>query len=99
MGKCFAVLLIIITLISVYPIVTHMWWMPAAVSAHGPEVDHQLDETMVASGILFVTSQFVHAGFIWAFGNYKGKIKHWPGGHKPVVAFAIILVGLEILSL
>ncbi len=76
-----------------------MWWMPAAVSAHGPEVDHQLDETMVASGILFVTSQFVLAGFIWAFGNYKGKIKHWPGGHKPVIAFAIILVGLEILSL
>jgi hypothetical protein len=48
MGKFFAVLLIIITLISVYPIVTHTWWMPAAVSAHGPEVDHQLDETMVA---------------------------------------------------
>ena len=99
MGKFFAVLLIIITLISVYPIVTHMWWMPAVVSAHGPEVDHQLDETMVGSGILFVTSQFVLAGFIWAFGNHKGKIKNWPGGHKPVVAFGIILVGLEILSL
>jgi cytochrome c oxidase subunit 2 len=99
MGKFFAILLIIITLVSVYPIVTHMWWMPPVISAHGPEVDKQLGETMLASGILFVSSQFVLAGFIWAFGNYKGKIKGWPGGHRPVVAFAIILVGLEILSL
>jgi cytochrome c oxidase subunit II len=99
MGKFFAILLIIITLVSVYPIVTHMWWMPEVVSAHGPAVDHQLDETMIGSGVLFITSQFVLAGFIWAFGNHKGKIKNWPGGHKPVVAFGIILVGLEILSL
>lgn len=99
MGKCFAILLVIITLVSVYPIFMHTWWMPPVISAHGPEVDHQLGETMLGSGILFISSQFVLAGFIWAFGNYKGKIKNWPGGHRPVVAFAIILVGLEILSL
>jgi len=37
---------------------------------------------MVASGILFVTSQFVLAGFIWAFGNYKGENQALAGGHK-----------------
>ncbi len=50
MGKFFAILLIIITVVSVYPIVTHMWWMPEVVSAHGPAVDHQLDETMIGFG-------------------------------------------------
>ncbi len=99
MGKFFAILLVIITLVSVYPIVMHTWWMPPDVSAHGPAVDHQMEETMIGSGILFVISQLVLAGFIWVFGNRKGKIKDWPGGHRPVVAFGVILVGLEILSL
>lgn len=99
MGKFLAILIAIITLVSVYPIVMHTWWMPPDVSVHGPAVDHQMEETMIGSGVLFVTSQLILAGFIWAFGNRKAKIKNWPGGPKPVVAFGIILVGLEILSL
>src|SRR5271165_5769659 len=99
MGKLFAILIVVITLVSVYPIVMHTWWMPPDVSLHGPAVDHQMEETMVGSGVLFVVSQLVLAGFIWTFGDRKGKIKNWPGGPKPVVAFGIILVGLEVLSL
>ena len=99
MGKFFAVILVLITLISVYPIIAHTWWPPPTISTTGPSVDHQMDETMVGTGVLFVSSQLILAGFVWVFGGRKGKIKGWPGGHRPVVAFAIILVGLEILSL
>jgi cytochrome c oxidase subunit 2 len=99
MGKFFAVVLVIITLVSVYPIIAHTWWPPPTISTSGVSVDHQMDETMLGSGFLFITSQLVLAGFVWAFGNRKGQIKNWPGGHRPVVAFGIIIVGLEILSL
>jgi cytochrome c oxidase subunit 2 len=99
MGKVFAVALIIITLVSVYPIFAHTWWPPPTISTTGPSVDHQMDETLVGTGILFISSQLILAGFVWAFSGGKGKIKFWPGGATPVVAFGIIIVGLEILSL
>ncbi|MGH9713856.1 MAG: cytochrome c oxidase subunit II [Candidatus Acidiferrales bacterium] len=99
MGKFFAVMLVIITLVSVYPIIAHTWWPPPPISTTAPSVDHQLDETMLGSGLLFISSQLILAGFIWSFGGRKGKIKGWPGGPTPVVAFGIIIVSLEILSL
>jgi cytochrome c oxidase subunit 2 len=98
MGKVFAVVLVIITLVSVYPIIAHTWWPPPTISTTGPSVDHQMDETLVGTGILFISSQLILAGFVWAFSG-NGKIKFWPGGAGPVVAFGIVIVGLEILSL
>jgi cytochrome c oxidase subunit 2 len=99
MGKFFAVLLVIITLASIYPFIAHTWWLPPTISTTGPGVDHQMDETMVGTGVLFISAQLILAGFVWAFGGRKGKIKDWPGGSTPVVVFGIVIVGLEILSL
>ena len=101
MGKVFAVVLVIITLASAYFVVAHTWHPPVDVSTTGPAIDKQMDETMLVSGILFLASQLILAFFVWSFGDSKGgrKIKQWPGGPKPVVAFGIILVALEILSL
>ena len=66
MGKFFAILLVVITLVSVYPIIAHTWWPPPVVSAHGPEVDHQLDETMIGFGdsvcSLSICSRWVYLG-------------------------------------
>lgn len=101
MGKFFAVVLAIITLVSAYFVVAHTWWMPIDVSVHGPAVDHQLEETMLGSGILFVLSQLVLAAFVFMFGDSKGarKMKKFPGGATPLVVAAIVLVGIEILTL
>ena len=93
MGKFFAVVMVIITLVSAYFVVAHTWWMPIDVSVHGPAVDHQLEETMLGSGILFVLSQLVLAAFVFMFGDSKGARKmeeisrrrHAAGdrGHRP----------------
>lgn len=101
MGKLFAVVLIIITLVSSYFVVVHKWWPPVDISAHGPGVDHQLEETMLGSGILFVLSQLVLAVFVWQFGDKKDgrKMKNFPGGATPLVIAAIVLVGIEVLAL
>ena len=42
MGKFFAVILTIITLVSAYPIVTHKYVQPVDISTHGHAIDEQL---------------------------------------------------------
>jgi cytochrome c oxidase subunit II len=101
MGKLFAVVVAIITLVSAGIIAAHVWWFPVDISTIGPRIDRQMDETMWATGILFLSSQLILACFVWSFGDKKDgrKIKHFPGGPGPLIAFAIILVGVEILVL
>ena len=101
MGKVFAIAVTIITIVSTAIFVSHIWWMPPDVSLLGVGIDHQMSETMVTSGILFVVAQLVLAFFVWRFAdnNDQRKIKIFPGGATPMVVGAIILVGAEILAL
>jgi cytochrome c oxidase subunit 2 len=101
MGKVFAIVVTIITIVSTAIFVSHIWWMPPDVSQLGAGIDHQMLETMVSSGVLFVVAQLVLAFFVWQFAdnNDQRKIKIFPGGATPMVVGAIILVGAEILAL
>jgi cytochrome c oxidase subunit II len=101
MGKVFAIVVTIITIVSTAIFVSHIWWMPPDVSQLGVGIDHQMSETMLSSGILFVVAQLVLAFFVWRFAdnNDQRKIKIFPGGAMPMVVGAIILVGAEILAL
>ena len=101
MGKLFAVVVTIITVVSTAIFITHTWWLPVDISAHGHAIDHQLSETMVSSGVLFVLSQLALAVFVWRYGDRKDgrRVKTFPGGATPMVAFAAVLVGAEILAL
>lgn len=100
MGKVFAIVVTIITIVSAAIFVLYQW-LPPDVSQLGVGVDHQLAETMVGSGVLFVVAQLVLAFFVWRFAdnNDQRKIKIFPGGATPMVVGAIILVGAEILAL
>jgi cytochrome c oxidase subunit 2 len=100
-GKVFAVVVTIITIVSAAIFVSHIWWMPPDLSRLGAGIDHQMSETMVTSGVLFVLAQLVLAFFVWRFAdnNDQRKIKIFPGGATPMVVGAIILVGAEILAL
>ena len=101
MGKVFAVVVTIITIVSTAIFVSHIWWMPPDVSQLGAGIDRAMSETMITSGILFVVAQLVLAFFVWRFAdnNDQRKIKIFPGGATPMVVGAIILVGAEILAL
>src|ERR1700685_4201124 len=101
MGKLFAVLVVVIALISVLFFVRHTWWMPTDISTTGAAIDHQLDETMIETGLLFLAGQLVLGLFVWQASNKNParKIKIFPGGSKPVVIAAIFVVGIEILAL
>jgi len=100
MGKLFAVVLTVITLVATAIVAMHIWWPPPDISVHGPGIDRQLGETMIMAGILFVVSQLALALFAWQYSAADGrKIKTFPGGPTPLVVFAILLVGIETLAL
>ncbi len=100
MGKLFAVVVTIITLVSTAIFVAHTW-LPVDISAHGHAIDRQLSETMLSSGILFVLSQLALALFVWRASDRTDgrRVRTFPGGVTPMVVIAVVLVGAEILAL
>jgi cytochrome c oxidase subunit 2 len=100
-GKWFAVVLVIVALVSAYPIVTHKYAPPQSISAHGQAIDKQMGETIAEAGITFLLAQFVLAFFIWKFAGRAAGAKafHLSGGAKLMVAAAFVLVGVELLGL
>jgi len=101
MGKLLAVVLVIIAVLSAYPIVTHMFVLPQDISTHGHAIDEQLNDTMWEAGISFIAAQVVLAFFVWSFtGRKEGSaLKNFPGGARVMVIGAFLLVGTEILAL
>jgi len=101
MGKLFAVIVVVVTVVSSAIFISRIWWLPADVSVLGVGIDRQMAETMISAGVLFVVSQFVLALFVWQYGD-KGdgrSIKIFPGGATPMVLGATLLVGAEIVVL
>ena len=101
MGKLFAGIVAVITVVSTAVFMARTWWLPPDISVLGAGIDRQLDETMVAAGVLFVVSQLVLAVFVWRYGDRGDArpVKTFPGGAAPMVVIASILVGAEILVL
>jgi cytochrome c oxidase subunit 2 len=101
MGKLFAVIVAVITVVSTGIFIARIWWLPPDISALGVGIDRQLMETMVAAGVLFVIAQLVLAAFTWHYTDRgDGRaIRAFPGGATPMVLLAIGLVGIEIVVL
>lgn len=98
-GKFFAVVVLLVTLITAYCVITHVWWMPVDISVHGPKIDQQIEETIVVAGLLFIAGQIVLATFVALYGGARAKVKQIRGGAKPLIIFAFLLVGTEVLAL
>jgi cytochrome c oxidase subunit 2 len=100
-GKLFAVIIAVITAVSTAIFLSRAWWMPADISVLGVGIDRQMSETMIASGVLFVGGQLVLALFVWQYGDRgtSRALKVFPGGAKPMVVLACLLVGAEIVVL
>lgn len=98
-GRIFAVVVILITLVTAYCVIAHVWWMPIDISTHGPKIDHQIEETIVAAGVMFMVGQAVLAAFTFLYGGTRKRLRQIPGGAKPLIILAFAIVGTEILAL
>jgi cytochrome c oxidase subunit II len=101
MGKFLAVALVIIALLSAYPIIANKYPLPEDISTHGHQIDAQLKDTMVEAGVSFVAAQMVLAFFVWSFTGRKAgsPLKNFPGGARVMVIAAFLIVGTEIMAL
>lgn len=104
-GKIFAVLIVVIALLSAIPIINHTFMgasvtLPEDISTHGKAIDEQLSVTMAEAGISFLAAQLVLGLFVWQFAHRKGgPTKKFPGGATAMVIVAFLFVGAEVLAL
>jgi len=104
-GKIFAVLVVVIALLSAVPIITHTFLgasvtPPDDISTHGKAIDDQLSVTMAEAGISFLAAQLILGLFVWQFAHRKGgATKTFPGGATAMVIVAFLFVGAEVLAL
>jgi cytochrome c oxidase subunit 2 len=100
-GKLFSVVVAVVTIVSAGIFVARIWWLPHDISVLGVGIDHQLEETMLASGVLFVACQLILATFVWRFADRGDDrpVKQFPGGATPMVVLATLIVAGEIVVL
>ena len=67
MGRVLAVIIWIITVLSVLMFVSKKWWFPAAISEHGPALDRQFMITLVIVGISFAAAQIGLGWMVWKY--------------------------------
>jgi cytochrome c oxidase subunit 2 len=67
MGRVLAVIIWIITGLSVLLFVSKKWWFPAAISEHGPALDRQFFITILVVGIAFAAAQIGLGWMVWKY--------------------------------
>jgi cytochrome c oxidase subunit 2 len=67
MGRVLAVIIWIITALSVLLFVSKKWWFPAAISEHGPALDRQFFITILVVGVAFAAAQIGLGWMVWKY--------------------------------
>lgn len=72
MGRVFAALLWLMTILSVWMFVSGKWWFPPAITEHGPAYDRQFLMTIIVVGISFAGAQIALGWMVWRYGARRG---------------------------
>ena len=67
MGRVLAVIIWILTLLSVLLFLSGKWWLPAAISNHAPALDRQFMITIIVVGISFTAAQVGLGWMVWKY--------------------------------
>ncbi|HKG45543.1 MAG TPA: cytochrome c oxidase subunit II [Pyrinomonadaceae bacterium] len=73
MGRVLAVIIWIITLLSVLLFVSGKWWFPAAITEHAPALDRQFLITIVVVGLSFTAAQVGLGWMVWKYRDTGSK--------------------------
>lgn len=74
MGRAMALILTLITAVSVALISARLWWFPVDVATHGPAIDHLFTLTFLITGAIFVLAQMGLAYLVW---RYRDRGDAW----------------------
>jgi cytochrome c oxidase subunit II len=93
MGRVLAVIIWIITLLSVLLFVAGKWWFPAAISEHAPALDRQFLITILVVGISFTAAQVGLGWMVWKYrdtGSRSDRATYSHGSNRLEVLWTII---------
>jgi heme/copper-type cytochrome/quinol oxidase subunit 2 len=93
MGRVLAVIIWIITLLSVLLFVSGKWWFPAPISEHAPALDRQFMITIIVVGISFAAAQIGLGWMVWKYrdtGNNEDRAVYSHGSNRLEVLWTVI---------
>src|SRR5438067_7457573 len=99
MGRAFAALLWLFTILTVWMFVSRKWWFPPAITEHGPAYDRQFMVTIIIVGICFAGAQVALGYMLWRYGarrdNTRGIYSH---GNNRVEMICTTVTALILIS-
>jgi cytochrome c oxidase subunit 2 len=104
MGRALAVIIWILTLLSVILFVSKKWWFPEAISAHAPALDRQFMITIVIVGIAFTAAQIGLGWMVWKYRETGdgSRATYTHGSNKLEVLWtvvtAVIFISLAVMG-
>ena len=105
MGRVLAVIIWIITFLSVLLFVSGKWWFPAPISEHAPALDRQFFITIVVVGIAFTAAQIGLGWMVWKYrdtGSAADRAVYSHGSNRLEVIWtvitAIIFISLGVMG-
>src|SRR5208283_3198183 len=104
MGLAFALVVVIITVLSGYFFWAKTWWFPIDISTHGAAIDHQFMLTLIITGIIFVAAQFSLAYVVCKYGSRKkgSRGTSSPRNNTPQFSCspdaAVLFIGLNLMG-
>ena len=104
MGRALAALIWIITLLSVWLFVSGRWWLPPAITEHGPAYDRQFLITIIVVGVSFAAAQIGLGWAIWRFRDTPdgGRAVYSHGNNRLemiwTVVTALVFISLAVLG-
>jgi cytochrome c oxidase subunit 2 len=104
MGRLLAVLIWVLTILSVSLFFVKDWWFPPAITSHGPAYDQQFLITIVIVGISFVLAQVALGYMLWRYRDTgEGTRALYTHGSNRLeivwtIITGIIFIGLALLG-
>src|SRR5918999_1305671 len=93
MGRVLAVIIWLITLLSVLLFLNRKWWFPTAISDHAPALDRQFMITIVVVGLAFTAAQVGLGWMVWKYrdtGKSGDRAVYTHGSNRLEVLWTVI---------
>ena len=105
MGRVLAVIIWLLTLLSVALFVSKKWWFPPSISEHGPALDRQFLITILVVGISFTAAQIGLGYMVWKYrdtGKSGDRALYTHGSNRLEVLWtvitAVVFIALAVMG-
>jgi len=104
MGRALAVIIWILTLLSVFLFACKKWWFPPSISEHGPALDRQFMITILIVGAAFAAAQIGLGYMLWKYRETStgDRAVYTHGSNRLEVLWtvitAIVFIGLGVMG-